>query len=128
MSINYCVVLICFRLLDIFWTNFNRFFTTNGWKWDNRNGHALQSSLNEVDRKEFDIDMSTLHWPSYVGESAIVYVSYGTEGMCLGVKKFLLKEDMARVHVARRAQHRFVSPCLFAVLMVQCAPVLTMSG
>lgn len=72
------------------------FFTTHGWKWENRNGQALQSSMNDVDRKEFDVDMSTLHWPSYV------------EGMCVGVKKFLLKEDMARVHVARRTQRRMM--------------------
>lgn len=28
--------------------------------------------------------------------------------MCVGVKKFLLKEDMARVHVARRTQRRMM--------------------
>jgi hypothetical protein len=26
--------------------------------------------------------------------------------MCIGVKKYLLHEDMARVHIARRAQTR----------------------
>lgn len=72
------------------------FFTTNGWRWDTRNFQALVRSLSEHDRHEFECDMSTLHWPSYV------------ESMCIGVKKFLLHEDMARVHIARRTQTRMM--------------------
>lgn len=83
------------------------FFTTHGWKWDNRNGQALMSAMSEHDRTEFDVDMSKLHWPSYV------------ESMCVGVKKFVLKEDMARIHIARKMQRRMmVFNFLFKVVVL----------
>ncbi len=69
--------------------------------------HAEQ----KVDRKEFDIDMSKLHWPTYVGMCFSNHACDMKESMCVGVKKYLLKEDMARVHYARLAQRRFFFSC-----------------
>lgn len=86
-----------------------QFFTSNGWKWANKNGLAMAAAMNEVDKKEFDVDMSTLHWPSYV------------ESMCVGVKKYILKEDMSRVHIARRSQWRMMlcnSVCKALLMML----------
>jgi hypothetical protein len=48
----------------------------------------------------------------YVGEIEKLKLT-GAEGMCIGVKKFLLKEDMARVHIALKTQRRFVHAIFF---------------
>lgn len=98
------------------------FFTNNDWKWDTRNCQSLIRSLSEHDRHEFECDMAKLHWPSYV------------EGMCIGVKKYLLHEDMARVHIARRIQTRmmvsnfFFKIALLSVIIKLLMPFLRRRG
>ena len=67
-----------------------------GWKWENTNGIALQDALTPTDRKLFGFDMSNIHWPSYI------------ESMCLGVKKFLLKESLQQLPAARMAQRKLM--------------------
>lgn len=72
------------------------FFTARGWKWETRNGEAMLASMSEADKQLFDFDLSKLHWPTYV------------ENQCVGIKKFLMREDMARLDVALKGQRRMM--------------------
>jgi fatty acyl-CoA reductase len=46
--------------------------------------------MNEVDNKTFNVDVRELSWRNYI------------EHYCLGIKKYLLKEDMSKMANCRR--------------------------
>eukprot|EP01135_Chromosphaera_perkinsii_P012104 Nk52_evm42s2579 gene=Nk52_evmTU42s2579 len=68
------------------------FFTSNDWSWSYVNPENVMECMNEEDMKLFDYDVGRINWHKY------------TEDFCLGVKKYVLKEDMSRLQVARRTQ------------------------
>ena len=68
------------------------FFTSNNWSWTYVNPESLTEEMDEEDLKLFDFDVRRINWHKY------------TEDFCLGVKKYVLKEDMSRFQFARRTQ------------------------
>jgi len=72
----------------------NQYFTTRDWKIENSNVKELMSELTSADKKVFSIDTSCTHWPSYI------------EGLCLGVKQYVLKEKLSGLPAARAALNR----------------------
>ncbi|XP_028967969.1 fatty acyl-CoA reductase 1-like [Galendromus occidentalis] len=70
------------------------FFATNEWVFENSNTQKLFAGLHNDDKHEFNFDVRTIHWPSYV------------HTYCAGIRQFLLKGDagnleQARAHVRR---------------------------
>ncbi|XP_031793964.1 fatty acyl-CoA reductase 2 isoform X1 [Sarcophilus harrisii] len=66
------------------------YFINRSWEWSSRNTEMLMSQLSNEDQKLFDFDVRHLNWLEY------------TENYCLGIKKYLLKEDMAGIPAAKR--------------------------
>ena len=54
----------------------------------------LKSKLNQIDSKVFNFDIKELHWYAYV------------EQYCLGIKKFVLKEDFTKMNICRKELKR----------------------
>ncbi|OQV24146.1 Fatty acyl-CoA reductase 1 [Hypsibius exemplaris] len=55
---------------------------------------SMMHEMSSGDREVFYLDAREVHWPSYI------------ENYCLGMKKFLLKEDLDNLPRARRHQRR----------------------
>ncbi|KAK5983590.1 Fatty acyl-CoA reductase, partial [Trichostrongylus colubriformis] len=65
------------------------YFTTHGWNFQTKNLPKLWSTLSVHDQQLFNFDIRQLNWDSYLFD----YV--------MGIKKYILKEDLDRLHVAR---------------------------
>lgn len=76
------------KLMDAY-----NFFTTRDWSWEQRNSLAVLAELPPSELELFNFDVKTLNWKSYL------------EMYAIGIKKFILKEDMSRINIARQ-QHR----------------------
>lgn len=61
------------------------YFTTSEWYFHNDNVRNLYSEMNSKDKEEFNFDVTSLDWKDYLR----VY--------CLGIRKYLLKEDLSTV-------------------------------
>lgn len=72
------------------------FFMHNDWKWDCHRVDEVNEAMSPADRQKFFFDLRDLHWRTYLEQSLV------------GVKKFLMREDMSRVEVARQAQKKYV--------------------
>eukprot|EP00051_Salpingoeca_urceolata_P014934 m.190660 g.190660 ORF g.190660 m.190660 type:complete len:534 (+) comp18238_c0_seq3:853-2454(+) len=98
------------------------FFTTSQWKWDSNNVGSLAAMMNPADRRACWVDLSNLHWNSYI------------ESQTIGVKKYLMREDMSRLSVARSKQRKLalvsilLKTGLFAALMRVFLPYLRRRG
>ncbi|GAB6030004.1 hypothetical protein CHUAL_005696 [Chamberlinius hualienensis] len=66
------------------------YFTSHEWRFTNQNLWMLWESMTPEDRQTFNFDLRQLHWPSYM------------EHYCLGIKLYILKEDLASLTTARR--------------------------
>ncbi|XP_027700170.1 fatty acyl-CoA reductase 2 isoform X1 [Vombatus ursinus] len=66
------------------------YFINHSWEWSTYNTEMLMSQMNNEDQKLFNFDVRHLNWLEY------------TENYCLGIKKYLLKEDMAGIPAAKR--------------------------
>lgn len=66
------------------------FFTTHQWEWTNDNMFMLQSKMNSFDSRIFNLNCKEIHWPSYI------------ETYCIGAKKYVLKEDLSKMPLARK--------------------------
>lgn len=65
------------------------FFTNSQWEFAGANMTQLQALLAPADRREFNLDLRRLNWRQYV------------ESYCLGLKNFVLKEDVSDLTPAR---------------------------
>lgn len=70
------------------------YFTSNEWHFHNDNIFMLLSKMSAEDKRIFCFDPRGIDWKKYM-------VNY-----CLGVKQFVLKEDIAELPRARRALQR----------------------
>lgn len=66
------------------------YFTTHEWAFSCNNVLMLQERLPLEDKKEFNFNIETLHWPTYL------------EDYILGIRQFLLKEEMSSLPSARK--------------------------
>ncbi|XP_067940421.1 fatty acyl-CoA reductase 1-like [Watersipora subatra] len=71
-----------------------QYFTCRDWKIENSNIKELMSKLNAADKKVFGLDTSCTHWPTYI------------EGLCMGVKKYVLNESLSNLPAARTSLNR----------------------
>jgi fatty acyl-CoA reductase len=72
-----------------------RFFITNEWYFASQNLVNLHESMSASDKKTLNIDIRELDWQSYF------------ENYSLGVRKYLLKEDLSKVPQARKNAYRY---------------------
>lgn len=101
------------KLYDKVWKMIEtlHFFTTRGWTFNAKGMPELFSRMTPEDQKEFNFDVSQIHWDSYLFD----YV--------MGIKKFILKEDVehldrARVQLCRqRMKRQSVAALLYAALI-----------
>lgn len=70
------------------------FFTSNEWHFHNDNIFMLLGKMTEEDRRTFCFDPRSIDWKKYM-------LNY-----CLGVKQFVLKEDISELPRARIALQR----------------------
>uniref|UniRef100_G3UCV9 Fatty acyl-CoA reductase n=1 Tax=Loxodonta africana TaxID=9785 RepID=G3UCV9_LOXAF len=66
------------------------YFLNRSWEWSTYNTEMLMFKLSPQDQKVFNFDMRQLNWIEYI------------ENYVLGVKIYLLKEDMAGIPEARQ--------------------------
>ncbi|RUS86138.1 hypothetical protein EGW08_006086 [Elysia chlorotica] len=70
------------------------FFTSNEWTFHNDNIFLLLNRMSEEDKRTFCFDPRSIDWKKYM-------LNY-----CLGVKEFVLKEDISQLPAARIALQR----------------------
>nr|KAF6452325.1 fatty acyl-CoA reductase 2 [Molossus molossus] len=66
------------------------YFINRSWEWSTDNTEMLMSTLTPEDQRIFNFDVRQLNWLDYI------------ENYVLGIKKYLLKEDMAGVPEAKQ--------------------------
>ncbi|XP_009178728.3 fatty acyl-CoA reductase 2 [Papio anubis] len=66
------------------------YFLNRSWEWSTYNTEMLMSELSPEDQRVFNFDVRQLNWLEYI------------ENYVLGVKKYLLKEDMAGIPEAKQ--------------------------
>nr|CAB3244729.1 fatty acyl-CoA reductase 1 [Phallusia mammillata] len=71
-----------------------QFFISNQWNWDVTKTMHLMSQLNSSDQQSFNFDAQTINWQTYINRYVI------------GVKKYLLKEDLDSYPAQRRRLKR----------------------
>ena len=82
------------------------FFTSNEWTFHNDNIFLLLNRMSEEDKRTFCFDPRSIDWKKYM-------LNY-----CLGVKEFVLKEDINQLPAARVALQRSVVQALFSQSML----------
>ncbi|XP_063642897.1 fatty acyl-CoA reductase 2 isoform X6 [Pan troglodytes] len=70
------------------------YFINRSWEWSTYNTEMLMSELSPEDQRVFNFDVRQLNWLEYI------------ENYVLGVKKYLLKEDMAGIPEAKQRLKR----------------------
>ncbi|XP_043296759.1 fatty acyl-CoA reductase 2 isoform X3 [Cervus elaphus] len=86
------------------------YFINRSWEWSTHNTEMLMSELSPEDQRVFNFDIRQLNWLEYI------------ENYVLGVKKYLLKEDMAGIpeakqHLKRlRNIHYLFNTALFLII------------
>jgi len=86
-----------------------QFFISNEWSWDNAEYSQILKALPSEDRENFDFDMRKIDWKSYY------------EALTLGVKVYVLKDDLNELPKAKRLMRRYqmvrwISSILFALM------------
>ncbi|XP_058046540.1 fatty acyl-CoA reductase 2-like [Ahaetulla prasina] len=66
------------------------YFTRHSWEWSSGHTDMLMKELDPKDKNLFSFDVCQVTWSEYL------------DNYCLGIKKYLLKEDMAGVPAARQ--------------------------
>nr|XP_058138975.1 fatty acyl-CoA reductase 2 isoform X2 [Dasypus novemcinctus]XP_058138976.1 fatty acyl-CoA reductase 2 isoform X2 [Dasypus novemcinctus] len=66
------------------------YFINRSWDWSTYNTEMLMSEMSPEDQRVFNFDVRKLNWLEY------------TENYVLGIKKYLLKEDMAGIPEAKQ--------------------------
>lgn len=66
------------------------YFSTHEWRFANRNLWTIWDAMSAEDRQLFNFDLRQLHWPTFF------------ENYCLGIKLYVLKEDITTLPSARR--------------------------
>ena len=72
------------------------YFTMHEWNFRNENVQALWRSISQADQKAFNFDLTTIHWPTYMQQ------------YCLGSKRYVLKEELSTLPVARKHLTKYV--------------------
>ncbi|XP_049982449.1 fatty acyl-CoA reductase 2 isoform X1 [Alexandromys fortis] len=86
------------------------YFINHSWEWSTNNTEMLLSELSPEDQRVFNFDVRQLNWLEYI------------ENYVLGVKKYLLKEDLAGIPKARqhlkrlRNIHYLFNTALFLII------------
>lgn len=70
------------------------YFINHSWEWSTNNTEMLLSELSPEDQRVFNFDVRQLNWLEYI------------ENYVLGVKKYLLKEDLAGIPKAKQHLRR----------------------
>lgn len=71
------------------------FFIQNEWKWGNSEFNRILKALPDEDKELFGFDMRKIDWKNYYAD------------MTLGVKRYLVKEDIAELPKARNIHRRY---------------------
>lgn len=71
-------------------------FTTNEWKFENRNTREVWSMLNQKERALFDFGFDNFNWDSYIEE------------FYFGVRKYVLHENLDNIPEALSKNRKYV--------------------
>jgi len=71
-----------------------QFFISNEWSWGNTEYNNILTAIPSEDRENFDFDMRKIDWKSYY------------EALALGVKVYVLKDDLNELPKAKRLMRR----------------------
>lgn len=71
------------------------FFIQNEWKWGNVQFLRILKAIPEEDKEKFDFDMRKIDWKNYY------------QDMTIGVKRYLVKDDMQELPKARNVHRRY---------------------
>lgn len=83
------------------------FFASNEWQWDCNELTKQTLAMNKQDKKKFNLDLRPLEWSKYF------------ENYVLGAKEHVLKEDMARLPIAKKqAQTMMIAEWTFLCIML----------
>lgn len=85
------------------------FFTTHEWTFEDGNVRSLYAKMSPSDQEAFNFDVRQIDWPIYL------------ENYCLGVKKFVLKEDSKNLNKARKSLQRLILRKRLKHLLVACS-------
>lgn len=66
------------------------YFSTHEWHFANDNLWKIWEVMSTEDRQMFNFDLRQLHWPTFF------------ESYCLGIKQYVLKEDISTLPAARK--------------------------
>jgi len=92
------------------------FFATHEWRWSHDNMKKLHMELTEVDKKNFNFDLSALNWTHFMDDYA------------KGTKQHVFKEDLSTLTTSRRHLNKmfWIEKCLQMMLFIFFAKMLTM--
>lgn len=71
------------------------FFIQNEWKWGNSQFNKVLKAIPESEKEIFDFDMRKIDWENYYSD------------MTIGVKRYLIKEDVGELPKARNIHRRY---------------------
>ncbi|XP_026535069.1 fatty acyl-CoA reductase 1-like [Notechis scutatus] len=84
------------------------YFTSHSWEWSSGHTNMLMKELNPKDKNLFPFDVRQVTWSEYLNN------------YCLGIKKYLLNEDMAGIPAAQQyiRKLKIIQCALKATLLV----------
>lgn len=74
------------------------YFTTHSWKFISKRSQLLLEKLSENDRQIFYFDVRKINWDDYM------------QNWILGIRKFILKDDLSTMAKARINLSRYITP------------------
>jgi alcohol-forming fatty acyl-CoA reductase len=76
-------------------TAVNAHFTLNTWNFSDQNVVNLFKKMSAADQEIFKIDLAKLNWESYLTD------------FYMGIRKFILKDEIATVPAAKKRYNRY---------------------
>jgi len=66
------------------------FFTTHQWRFTTTGMLELHDKMSPEDQRLFNFSIKDVNWPNYIGK------------YCLGLRKYVLKQDLSTLPAARK--------------------------
>ena len=87
------------------------YYTTKEWLFWSRNPVQLMDKMSDEDRDIFYFDVRQINWHSYIKDYVV------------GIRKYLLKDDLSTLPVARRNLKKYCSIIDFRIIVYKITPM-----